>query len=151
MYEMNRRNIRPSNVYNPFREMEELQRNFFGDPFAHYNHSDALAEFRTDVIDEGNYFLLESDLPGFDKKDIHLSINGDTLTIRAERHSRFEDSEQKEKFVRTERTFGSYSRQFSLNEIDTNHIRASYENGVLSLVLPKKQPDLPKSRTLTID
>lgn len=151
MYEMNRRNNRQSNAYNPFREMEELQRNFFGDPFARYNNADALAEFRTDVIDEGNYFLLESDLPGFDKNDIHLNLNGDTLTIQAERHSRFEDPEQKSRFVRTERSYGSYSRQFSLNEIDTDHIRASYENGVLTLVLPKKQPDLPKSRTLTID
>ncbi len=151
MYEMNQRNSRHSNGYNPFREMEQLERNIFRAPYTRYDTADMEGEFPTDVIDEGDCFLLESDLPGVQKADIRLSLHGDTLTIQAERHCSHEDSEHTGKLVRRERTYGSFVRQFSLKEIDTDHIRASYENGVLTLVLPKKQPDLPKTRTLTIE
>ena len=147
MYEMNRRN----NGYNPFREMEELQKQFFADPFARYDESDSMAEFRTDVIDEGDHFLLQADLPGFAKDNIHLSLDGNTLTIEAERQSRVENAEDKKKFLRCERSYGTYSRKFSLHEIDTDQIRAAYENGVLALILPKKQPKMPTARTLTIE
>ena len=147
MYEMNRRNY----GYNPFREMEELQKNFFADPFARYEDTDALAQFRTDVIDEGDHLLLQADLPVFAKENIHLSLDGNTLTIEAERHSRVEDDGEKKKFLRAERSYGTYTRKFSLREIDTDQIRAAYENGVLALILPKKQPKQPASRTLTIE
>ena len=80
-----RRNNNPSN-YNPFREMDDFERAFFGEPFGSFFHSGDIAEFKTDITDEGDHYLLEADLPGFDKKDIHLDINGDTLTINAERH-----------------------------------------------------------------
>ena len=144
MFEISRRN-------NPFREMEDLERYFFGDPFGKYYEKDALAEFKTDITDEGDYYMMESDLPGFDKKDIHLNLNGDTLTIQAERHSKAEDKDQQGKLVRMERSYGSYSRSFNVSEISTDLIKASYENGVLKLMLPKKQAQLPKSRTLEID
>ena len=151
MYEMNYRNGRNGNAYDPFREMEELHRSIFGEPVTRFAARDDLAEFRTDILDEGDYYLLQSDLPGFDKNEIHLNLNGDVLTIQAQRHSRVEDPAQKDKFVRRERSYGSYSRQFNVAQIDTDHIRASYENGVLTLVLPKKQAIRPQSRTLTID
>ena len=151
MYDMNRRTNRYGTGYDPFREMEELQRSLFGEPASHFAAQDDLAAFRTDILDEGDYYLLESDLPGFDKNEIELNLNGDVLTIRAQRHSRAEDPAQKDKFVRRERSSGSYGRQFNVSEIDTDHIRATYENGVLVLILPKRQAMRPQSRTLTID
>ena len=135
------------NAFNPFREMEEMERNAFGSFFG--GHS--LAEFKTDVSDEGDHFLLEADLPGFDKKDIKLDIQGDVLTIHAERHSKLEDKDQQNKVVRMERSYGSYSRQFDLSGVDVDHISARYDNGVLQLTLPKLQQVLPASRTLEIE
>ena len=133
--------------YNPFREMEEFEREFFGDFF----NSGDIAEFKTDIIDCGDSFLLEADLPGFDKKDIHLDINGDTLTINAERHSEHEVKDKKEKYVRCERSYGKYSREFDISMIDVDKIKAKYENGVLKLTLPKKKEVLPDSKHLEIE
>ena len=149
MFELARRNNHHAvNVYNPFREMEDLERSFFGDPF--FDSRD-LAEFKTDVTDEGDHYLLEADLPGFDKKDIHLDISGDLLTIQAERHSKVEEKDKKDRVIRVERSYGSYSRQFDLSSVNTEQIKAKYDNGVLTLTLPKKQDTLPASRTLEIE
>lgn len=149
MFELARRNNHHAvNGYNPFREMEDLERSFFGDPFF---ESRDLAEFKTDVTDEGDHYLLEADLPGFDKKDIHLDISGDVLTIQAERHSKVEEKDKKDRVIRVERSYGSYSRQFDLSSVNTEQIKAKYDNGVLALTLPKKQDTLPASRTLEIE
>lgn len=144
MYGYNNRNHQVR-VYNPFREMENLQRNFFGDFFS----DDSLPAFKTDITDEGDYYLLESDLPGFDKKDITLQLNGDTLTIQAQRQSKLENND--DKVIRMERSYGVYSRQFNVSEINTDGIKASYDNGVLSLRLPKKSKVLPQSKVLEIE
>lgn len=152
MFELSRRNNnRNLNSYNPFREMEELEKNFFENPFGAFFSNGDLAEFKTDVADEGDHYLLEADLPGFDKKDIQLDISGDMLTIKAERHSKFEEKDKKDKIVRVERSYGSYSRQFDVSGINTDGINAKYENGVLQLKLPKKEIDKPESRRLEIE
>ena len=78
------------------------------------------------------------DRPGFDKKDIHLDVNGDTLTIHAERKAEQEEKDDKNNYVRCERSFGSYSRQFDLSSVDADHMKATYDNGVLKLEMPKK-------------
>ncbi len=137
--------------YNPFREMEELERRFFGAPFESYFRSADLAEFKTDIWDQGNSYLLEADLPGFDKKDIQLDISGDTLTIQAERHAQYEDSDKKNPYVHMERSYGKYSREFDVSMVDTDKINAKYDNGVLRLIMPKKQTAEPEARHLDIE
>ena len=132
--------------YNPFREMEEMERRFFRDPFAMFDGNE-LAMFKTDISDQGDSYLIEADLPGFDKKD----LNGDTLTIHAERHSESEQKEHKDKYLRVERSYGTYSRSFDVSLIDAENIKAKYENGVLKLTLPKKQKTEPEKRTLEIE
>lgn len=135
-------------VADPFAMMDDFERRFFHDDLF---GRDALAAFRTDISDQGNHYLLESDLPGFAKEDIKLDLNGDTLTVRAERHSKVEEKDKKGQYLRCERTYGTYSRQFDVSEIDTEKITAKYEDGVLKLVLPKKEKGLPSSRQLKID
>ena len=149
MFGLTRRNYYPVNTYNPFREMEALERRFFGNMMDDFFRNDAPAAFRTDVTDEGDHYLLEADLPGFEKQDIHLDLSGDTLTIRAGRHSRVEDKE-KDKVVRMERSYGSYSRSYDISGIDADSIGARYENGVLQLTLPKKAELPPASREIEI-
>lgn len=152
MFELTRRNNNHHlNNYNPFREMEEFERNFFGYPFGSFFGNRDLAEFKTDLTDEGDHYLLEADLPGFDKKDIHLDINDDVLTVSAERHSKIEEKDKKDKVVRIERSYGSYSRQFDVSGVKTDEIKAKYDNGVLKLTLPKKEKIESNSRRLEIE
>ena len=150
MFELTRRNHNHLNSYNPFREMEEFERNFFGPQFTNFFGMQDLAEFKTDVIDEGDHYILEADMPGFDKKDIKLDIDNDTLTVRAERHSKIEEKD-KDKIVRLERSYGSYSRQFNIVGIDADKIKAKYDNGVLKLTLPKKYDTLSEPKHLEIE
>ena len=84
--------------YNPFQTMDEFERNFFNPSF----FETTLEQFKTDIKDDGDSYTLQADLPGFDKKDIHLDLNNDVLTISAERHSEHEDKDKKGKFVRCE-------------------------------------------------
>lgn len=142
---------RQMRMYNPFREMEELERHFFADPFEDFFGNADLAEFKTDVLDEGDHYELEADLPGFKKEDIKLELQGDNLMISAERHSNAEEKNKDGKVVRMERSYGSYQRSFNVSQIDVNHIKAAYDNGVLKLELPKLQTQIPERRTLEIE
>lgn len=148
MFELSR-NHNFMNAYNPFREMEDLERSFFGNS-GFFDNKD-LAEFKTDVLDEGDHYELEADLPGFNKEDIKLELQGDNLVISAERHSNAEEKNKDGKVVRMERSYGSYQRSFNVSQIDTDHIRAAYDNGVLKLMLPKLNAQLPQSRVLEIE
>ena len=128
--------------YNPFDELEEMQRRFFGE--------NAVREFKTDIRDNGESYLLEAELPGFKKEDIAVNLEGDTMTIRAERSESTEEKDSKGNFVKRERSYGSFSRSFDMTGIRVEDISAAYEDGILKLTLPKKQETLPTSRKLEI-
>ncbi|MDI9475321.1 MAG: Hsp20/alpha crystallin family protein [Candidatus Alkaliphilus sp. MAG34] len=106
-----------------------------------------LPDFRTDIVDKGDKFVLEAELPGFDKKDINISVDDNRLTITAE-HSESKE-ESKDNYIRKERRYGSFARSFDVSNIKTEDIKADYENGVLTLNLPKKDSS-PDSRKIDI-
>lgn len=134
----------------PFRTFEDLEREFFGlDPYGYFRDS-ALGGFRTDLKDNGDSFTLEADLPGFDKKDITIEMDGDVLKISAERHSEHEDEDKKSKYIRCERSYGSYEREFDISGIEADAITAKYDNGVLTLNMPKKAEKAPETKKLEI-
>lgn len=151
MFELVRKNNNHVNTYNPFREMEEFEKNFFGYPFVNFFSNDTLEEFKTDITDEGDSYLLEADLPGFAKNDINVDIKDEVLTISAERHSKHEEKDDKDKIIRSERSYGSYTRQFDVSGIDSDNIKAKYEDGVLKLTLPKKAKEIPEAKRLEIE
>ena len=119
--------------------------------FGSFLNAPALNQFRTDVTDEGDHYLLETDLPGFEKKDITLDIHDDMLTIRAERKSKVEEKDKKDKVIRMERSYGSYQRSFDISGVDADQIKAKYTDGVLRLTLPKLERTLPQGRRLEIE
>lgn len=121
---------------------------FWNDPFSFFAGS-SMTAFGTDIVDNGDSYLLESDLPGFRKEDIHLDLQGDTLTIIAQRSD--EREERKEQYIRCERSYGSYQRSFDMSGVDTGGIRATYKDGVLRLTLPKKAEQKSESKSLTIE
>lgn len=136
------------NYMSPFRALDALERSFFADSFGGFFGTSSLPAFRTDITDKGDHYLVQTDLPGFDKKDIHLELKDDVLTLRAERHGQTEDKDSRP--IRTERSYGSYSRSFDVTGVDVEGIRARYENGVLALTLPKlEKPD--NTRTFEIE
>lgn len=137
-------------LFDPFRDMEELEKRFFGRPMDLFGGA-RLPDFKTDIKEENDSYLLEADLPGCDKKDIHLELNGDVLTVRAERHSEHEQKDKKNHYLRCERSYGAYRRDFDVSAIDTDGITAKYDNGVLRLTLPKKAQVLPAAKTLEIE
>jgi len=142
---------RNQDIYNPWREMEAFEKAFFGAPFRGFFDTPALSQFRTDVTDEGDHYLLEADLPGFEKKDITLDIRDDTLIVRAERKSKVEEKDKRDKVIRMERSYGSYQRSFDISGVDADKIKAKYVDGVLRLTLPKQERRLPEGRRLEIE
>ena len=135
------RTIRHMTNFDPFRELDNMERSFFG-------NGSVVSAFRTDVSDTGDAFKLEAELPGFSKDDIKIDIENDCLTISAER--KIDDEDKKKNFVKRERFYGSYSRSFDVTGIDTDAIEASYNDGVLTLTMPKKKAEVPASRRLEI-
>jgi len=127
-------------TYDPFREMERLERAFFGNDF----FSAPAPTFRTDIQDKGDHFLLESDLPGVKREDISIDVEGERLIVRAERRS-----EEKE-YLRCERSYGSYSRCFDISAIEADGISGSYADGVLTLTLPKRAELKPAQRRIEL-
>lgn len=105
---------------------------------------------KTDVRDEGEQYVLEAELPGFKKEDIKLDIHGDRLTLSAE-HSEKNDAKDRDgRYIRRERSYGSYSRSFDLSGIAADRITAEYKSGVLTLNLPKMAERPVQSRRLEI-
>ena len=129
-------------AYDPWDQME---RAFFGDG----SWGRGLSEFKTDIQDKGDHYLLEADLPGMKKEDIAIDIDGDNLTIKAERRNEHEEKDKS--YVRCERSYGSYARSFDISGIKAEGIKASYNDGVLSLTLPKKDVEVSGSRRLAIE
>ncbi|MDD5902851.1 MAG: Hsp20/alpha crystallin family protein [Oscillospiraceae bacterium] len=141
MFELMPFGYRRVSAYNPFRDFEEMSRSFWDDS--------NVSAFRTDITEKDGKYILEADLPGFKKEDISVDIDKDCLTISAE-HKSEENVEDANSYIRRERYYGSYSRCFNVKGIDTEAITAAYNDGVLTLTMPKKEPEIPAARRLEI-
>lgn len=130
----NNHTYRPMFFDDSFDEMfDNAFKNFWGN-----NELAAFDVFKTDVIDQGDSYLLQAELPGFDKSDINIDLKDGLLTISAA-HKEDKKEEDKNKYIRRERYYSSYSRSFRVNDIDAGDIDASYNNGILEVKFPKKE------------
>ena len=135
----------------PFGRMNQSWNDFFNDverSFLPANQGQFPA-FRTDIRDEGDHYLLEADLPGFQKEDIDLHLEDGTLTVTAQHQETKEDT-QEGKYVCRERRVSNYARSFDVSGVQEQNISASYANGVLRLTLPKKDNTPPQSYKIAI-
>ena len=130
---------------NFFDLFDNFERKFFG------NSSAALPDFRTDIRDAGDRFVLEAELPGFNKEDIKLDVKDGILTISAQHSENKDEKDDKGSNIRRERRFGSFTRSFDVTGVDEEHITASYNNGVLELNLPKAVPVVPEAKRIAIE
>ena len=128
------RNYTPAFFDDPFDRM-------FDDAFKNFWGGNELANFdafKTDVIDQGDNYLLQAELPGFDKSDINIDLKDNLLTISAS-HKDEKNEENENKYIRRERYYSSYSRSFRVNNVEPGESDASYNNGVLEVKFPKKE------------
>ncbi|HCY16213.1 MAG: heat-shock protein Hsp20 [Curvibacter sp. GWA2_64_110] len=104
-------------------------------------HGDPLpspGQIKIDVKENGNNYTVSAEIPGVRKEDIHVTIEGGMVMVRAE--IKQEDAHKDDKSLRNERYFGSVSRGIQLpQDVDQAQAKAKYDNGVLTLTLPKKQ------------
>ena len=103
---------------------------------------------RADIRETDKEWLIDAELPGVDKKDIEIDLNDGCLTISATQNQ--EVNEEKENYIRRERKYGSYKRSFYVDNIKEDDIKATYKDGILSLALPKAEPDKKKKVNIQI-
>ena len=137
--------------FDPFREMAQMQdriNRIFGDAYTR-RHDDDLTQRgewfpAVDIYENAHQeSVLKAELPGIVREDIDVRVENNTLTLRGERKR---DTEVKqEQFHRVERSYGSFSRSFSLpSRIDTDQVRAEFKDGVLAITLPVKAEAKPR-------
>lgn len=122
--------------FDPFRDFD----NAFRLPRSFMRDVPAAPEIRMDVTEDDKAYRVKADIPGVRKEDIKVSIDRNSVSISAEVRKESEEKEG-ETVIRSERCYGSQYRGFTLaTDIDSTRSEAKYENGVLELVLPKKEP-----------
>jgi len=108
-------------------------------------HSESGASWspRIDVVEKGKEIELRAELPGIEKKNIELTYNEDVLTIRGEKE--YDEKSEKDSYFLSERAYGKFERSFRFGvPVDDENIKASYENGVLTVVVPKSPKAEPE-------
>jgi HSP20 family protein len=96
-----------------------------------------------DIYETENELVVKADLPDVDEKDLDLRVENNMLNIRGKRN--FEQKVKEDNYLRIERTYGSFSRSFSLpTTVNTEGIKAQYKNGVLTVELPKRAEAKPR-------
>ena len=117
--------------------LDDFFRGFFVRPVEMGNAPDAPA-VKIDVKEQDKAFLVHAEMPGIKKEEIHVNIDGSTVSISAERKQE-KDVKEGERVLRIERYFGKVSRSFQLGQdIDEGQASAKFTDGVLELTLPKK-------------
>lgn len=140
--------MRALSRWEPFRGANTLQEQvnrLFSDVFERSSQESNLSTWApaVDIAETEHELVVKADLPGVDPKDLDIRVENNVLTIRGER--KFEKKVNDDNYLRVERAYGSFTRSFSLsNTVNSEAIKADYQNGVLSLSIPKREEAKPK-------
>ena len=134
--------------WDPFREFNTLPSRlggFFGKDWEAPMSTTAWNP-SVDIFENDNEVVVKAELPGMNAKDIDVRLENDVLTLKGERH--FEKETKEEHYHRVEREYGTFSRSFALptavNGVNGGKVAAEYKDGVLKIVLPKREETKPK-------
>ncbi len=131
----------------PFADIDDLFKGFMLRPV--FRGMEAEPQIKLEVSEEDKAYKIKADIPGVKKEDIHVSIDGNLVSISAEVKKEKEEKEGKQ-LIRSERYYGKVSRSFSLGqEVDQGAAEAKYADGVLQLTLPKKPGSAAKELTVS--
>jgi HSP20 family protein len=142
--------------WQPFRELAGLQdrmNRLFDDSLRHTGGEDwALGGSWAPVVDiyekDGN-IILKAEIPGVDPKDVDIRVEDLVLTLKGER--KFDNEVNRDNYHRVERTYGAFSRSFTLpTVVDVEKIKAEARDGVLRVILPKKEEAKPKQISISV-
>ena len=106
----------------------------------------AAESMKTDIREKDGNFVLDVDLPGYDKKDISLEVENGYLTVRAEKQEDKEEKDKNGKFLRRERSFGSVSRSFYVGDVREEDVKAAYNAGTLTVTIPAENQRKPEEK-----
>src|SRR5947207_4094057 len=141
--------------WEPFRGVTTLQgqiNRLFNDAFERTGEQSNLSAWApaVDIYETEHELVVKADLPEVDPRDLDIRVENNLLTIRGER--KFEKKVNEENYLRVERSFGSFARSFTLaNTVNTDAIKAGYQNGVLTLSIPKREEAKPKQIEVTVN
>lgn len=135
--------------YDPFREMRSLQdevNRLFASTFNRGDDNELMRGAwspSVDIFENKDQIVLEAELPGMKPEDVNISIENNVLTIHGER--KFEKKDEGDNFHRVERSYGSFTRSFTLPPtVNSENAQAEFENGVLRLTLAKREEAKPR-------
>ncbi len=140
--------MRTLSRFEPFRRASTLQdqiNRLFNDVFERPSDESNLTSWApaVDIFETEHELVVKADLPDIEPKDLDIRVENNILSIRGER--KFESKVSQDKYLRVERAYGSFSRSFSLaNTVNSEAIKADYQNGVLTLTVPKREEAKPK-------
>ena len=132
------------------REIDSLFDNFFsGVNRGPFENRQGIFNPKVDVTETDKDIKVRAELPGMDEKDVEVSLNKDTLTIRGEKKA--EKEHEGKAYYRMERSYGSFSRTIPLPvEVDTDKIEAQLKKGVLTVTLPKSAKAVDKTKKISV-
>ncbi len=124
---------------------------FFKDPF--FTRNNSVKVMKTDIQEKDNNYVLDMDLPGYDKEDIKAQLKNGYLTITAQKNTSNDEKDEEGNYIRRERYCGKCSRSFYVGDsIKEEDIKASFNNGILELTFPKEAPQKEEEiKYITID
>src|SRR6202790_2172705 len=143
------------NRWEPFRGAATLQEQvnrLFGNALEHSGEESNLTAWApaVDIYETEHELVVKADLPDIDPKDLDIRVENNILTIRGER--KFEKKVNEDNYLRVERAYGTFSRSFALaNSVNPDGIKADYQNGVLTLVIPKREEAKPKQIKVNVN
>lgn len=128
-------------------DIDSIFENFINDAMfpAFYANS---GQMKVDIKENEKEYIVEAEIPGVQKDEINLEIDEGRLTISVNKNE--EVQEEKENYIRRERRSSVMTRSFVVDNIMAEKVSAKYENGLLSVTLPKKEASLPKTKKIII-
>ncbi len=108
---------------------------FFNDYFDLFNSKQNHNFMNTDIIEKENNYILKVEVPGINKEDITIDYDDENLNIKIVKN---DNCEENDNYLRKEICYGEYSRKFYVGNINENEIEANYNNGILTISIPKK-------------
>lgn len=108
---------------------------------------------RTDIKEKGNNYIIEVDLPGYEKENIEIEMENGYLKVTAKTSKNVDESNEDEKYIHQERYYGECSRSFYVGDnLKEEDVKAAFKNGILTLTVPKEQPkQLEEKKKIQID
>ena len=141
----------PRNNNLGFSLFDNMFDDMFRDPF--FTSSNTTKLMKTDIQEKDDKYILDMDLPGYDKEDIKAQLKDGYLTISAQKNTSNDEKDEEGNYVRRERYCGKCSRSFYVGDsIKEEDIKASFNNGILELTFPKEVPQKEEEmKYITID